>query len=201
MFQGYEVVAVSHVTIQSDGQEIEIDLKNQALAAFLAWLLPGAGHLYQGRTGKGLLFMVCILVTFFYGLVLGNGKVVYAAWKPENRMLHYAGQIGVGLPAFPALIEAYRANHGMGTLFRIMTPPADMGELNDWHHDLHRNWELGTVFTIIAGLLNLLVIYDAWGGPMQYAPEEDKQAKKGKEKSSSATTPESAKPPQSATRF
>ena len=27
-------------------------------------------------------------------------------------------------------------------------------------------FELGTVYTLIAGLLNILAIYDAWGGPV-----------------------------------
>ena len=48
--------------------ELEIDLKDPRLAAFLAWLVPGLGHFYQGRTAKGVLFFVCILGTFLYGL-------------------------------------------------------------------------------------------------------------------------------------
>jgi hypothetical protein len=56
-----------------------------------------------------------------------------------------------------------------------MVPPKDDLELAEWHRILNRNFELGTVFTMIAGLLNILVIYDAWGGPMQYA--EDKKEK------------------------
>jgi hypothetical protein len=36
-------------------QPLEIELKELWIAALLAWLLPGAGHVYQGRTGKGLL--------------------------------------------------------------------------------------------------------------------------------------------------
>ena len=43
--------------------KIEIDLKNPVIAAVLAWLWPGAGHMYQRRIGKGLLYMVCILLT------------------------------------------------------------------------------------------------------------------------------------------
>ena len=31
-----------------------VPLKNPAKAAFLAWLVPGLGHFYQGRTGKGI---------------------------------------------------------------------------------------------------------------------------------------------------
>ena len=33
-----------------------LDLKNPGLAAFLAWLIPGLGHIYQGRILKGVLF-------------------------------------------------------------------------------------------------------------------------------------------------
>ena len=63
----------------SEDSTVEIDLKDPRLAAFLAWLIPGAGHIYQGRTGKGVLFFVCILGTFFYGLYIGDGRVVYAS--------------------------------------------------------------------------------------------------------------------------
>ncbi len=49
-----------------------LDLKNRALAALLAWLFPGAGHLYQGRTAKGLLMMICITSTFAFGFYLGD---------------------------------------------------------------------------------------------------------------------------------
>src|SRR3954471_17774396 len=55
---------------------VSIDLRDPWLAAFLAWLVPGLGHMYQRRWGKGGLFMTCILATFFYGLWLGGGRVV-----------------------------------------------------------------------------------------------------------------------------
>jgi hypothetical protein len=173
---------VSQVTITSDGDETAVELKDPAIAAFLAWLIPGAGHLYQGRTGKGLLFMVCILGIFFYGLVLGQGKVVYASWRPTDRRLPYVCQVATGLPALPALVEAFRAKqHKEPLLGGIMVPPKlrednnGLDELAEWHRHLNRYFELGTVYTMIAGLLNILVIYDAWGGPMQYAPVEDKR--------------------------
>src|SRR3954447_17767056 len=89
----------------------QVQLKDPALAAFLAWLIPGAGHLYQGRTAKGLLFMVCILGAFFYGLILGDYKVVYASWEGDDKRLPYLCQVGAGLPALPALVQTYRVNH------------------------------------------------------------------------------------------
>src|ERR1700756_3525244 len=76
---------------------LSIDLRDPYLAAFLAWLIPGAGHFYQRRWGKGGLFMVCILGMFFIGLWMGEGKVVYASWRPNDQRYPYICQIGVGL--------------------------------------------------------------------------------------------------------
>ena len=48
----------------------EIELKEPWIAALLAWLVPGLGHLYQGRTGKGLLFFICVMGTFVFGFTV-----------------------------------------------------------------------------------------------------------------------------------
>ncbi|MBL9123944.1 MAG: hypothetical protein JNG90_09960 [Planctomycetaceae bacterium] len=154
-----------------------LTLRDPALAAFLAWLVPGLGHLYQGRTAKGVLFMVCILGTFIYGLFLGGGRVVYAQWRPEKR-LPYLCQIGVGIPALPALVQASRARSGKPLLFgsEFMAPPRiepGRNELADLHLKFHRYFELGTVYTMVAGLLNMLVIYDAFAGPAYYGRDEE----------------------------
>ena len=154
-----------------------IQLKDPALAAFLAWLIPGAGHLYQGRTAKGLLFMVCILSTFFFGLFCSSGHAVYASWTDWDQRLPYLCQVGVGLPALPALVQTYLVRSGKAPLFGgVMAPPATPAELNEWYRKLNKYFELGTVYTMIAGLLNVLAIYDAWGGPVQ--PVEDDRKKK-----------------------
>ena len=57
---------------------VEVDMKNRAVAAFLAYLLPGAGHYYQGRKTKAILFATCILGLFLTGFIIGRGRVVYA---------------------------------------------------------------------------------------------------------------------------
>src|SRR5437588_13076301 len=43
------------------------------LAAFLSYLFPGLGQIYQGRISKGILFFVCIYSLYFYGMYLGSG--------------------------------------------------------------------------------------------------------------------------------
>jgi hypothetical protein len=154
----------------------EIELKDPVVAAVLAWLVPGLGHLYQGRRAKGLLFMVCILGTFFYGLFLSDGRAVYASWTDWDHRLPYLCQIGVGLPAMPALVQNYLVRNGNAPLAGgIMAPPATKLELDEWYRRLHRYFELGTVYTMIAGLLNVLAIYDAFAGPVQLAPRDEKK--------------------------
>lgn len=178
-------------------QEIAVDLKNPALAGVLAWLVPGLGHFYQGRTAKGIVFCVCILSTFIYGVYLGGsselgwGRAVYASWRPGYRRLPYLCQIGVGLAAMPALLEAQRAADGRKPLFGgFMAPPRPDGDpragrrmdalfeqpsLDELHRRLHRYFDIGTAYTMIAGLLNVLAIYDACCGPVIAENRKDEE--------------------------
>lgn len=76
-------------------------------AALLAFLVPGLGHFYQRRVFKAVLYAVCILGTFFTGMRIGHGQVVYFNWQStENRTYAYLCQFWVGLPALPALAQA-----------------------------------------------------------------------------------------------
>jgi hypothetical protein len=158
------------------GSEELVELKEPAVAAILDWLVPGLGHFYQGRTAKGLLYSISILSTFFFGLAQSHGRAVYASWTDWDRRYPFFCQVGVGLPALPALVQTYRVRSGEPPLAGgIMAPPATPAELNELHRALNRDLELGTVYTMIAGLLNILVIYDAFGGPVQLAPSGDKK--------------------------
>ena len=170
---------------QPHADEIEIDLKQPGVAAVWAWLWPGAGHIYQGRYAKGILYMVCILGTWFFGLGMGSGRVVYASLERNDVRWHYFLQLGVGLPALPAIVQAVRANNNEGPIFfDIMTPPGEVDPesydtLAKWHGDSGMFFELGTLYTVVAGLLNVLVIYDAYAGPVIAQPEEGKGKKRG----------------------
>ena len=181
---------------------VDVELKDPIFAGFLAWLLPGAGHMYQGRYGKGSLFSICILSTFFFGLYLGGGQVVYAAWNVgEDNRYAYLCQVGVGLPALPALMQAVLVRNHKEPLWNgFMAPPrpagaprrvddrdeADPGELADWHLRLHRYFELGTLFTMVAGLLNVLAIYDAACGPV-FTDKEDEPTEPSKSEPAKTT--------------
>ncbi len=171
-------------------QTLEIDLRDPNLAALLAWLWPGAGHFYQRRYAKAVLFMVCILGTYFFGLALGEGKVVYAAWNRTEKRWQFIPQVAVGLPAAPAVVQAVVGRRDGQPLFGgFMAGPRGRDdderarELSRWHNDLNIRFELGTLYTMIAGLLNVLAIWDAFGGPVVSEPGgKDKERGLPKEK-------------------
>ena len=51
-------------------------------------------------------------------------------------------------------------------------PDQTGGQISIWQKRLGRSFDIGTLYTVLAGLLNLLVIYDAWAGPMHRAEED-----------------------------
>jgi hypothetical protein len=175
-------------------EELHLNLRDPVVAGVLAWLIPGAGHWYQGRRTKAILFFLCIYATFFYGLWLGGGRVVYASWGPtsDEKRLPYLCQIGTGAVALPALWQAQRYSNGKFAelMHEKADPKNDKRSFSEWfmapplpalehvpgereardeidiiNYRLNRRFELGTVYTMVAGLLNLLVIFDALGGP------------------------------------
>lgn len=170
--------------------DLHVDLRNPGVAAFWAWFWPGAGHLYQGRTAKGLVFMVAILTTYFFGLAIGKGNVVYASFRYEDWRLQYICQIGVGFPALPALVQSVRVANGQKPLFeksRFMAPPSqfrtnDDDDLSKWNKRPGMSFEMGTVYTMIAGLLNILAICDAYAGPLLMSSDEKKRRAREKAK-------------------
>lgn len=161
-----------------------IDLRSRPLAAFLAWLVPGLGHAYQGRYTKAATFAVCILSAWIVGFALGGQHVVYSSWQPGDKRWHYALQVGAGGVALPALIQGRRMNEYTDPVsgrtrgdYRplwsgFMAPPhrpvseAQADEVAAWYAIKGAGYEMGTWYTVIAGMLNILIIYDAYGGPL-----------------------------------
>ena len=101
----------------------------------LAWVLPGLGHLAQGRRAKALYFAALLLLMYGLGLVLGEGATVSSSRYP----FHLYGQ---ALAGPPALVGSMLGSAPQGeTIARL---------------------ELGVVFTTVAGLLNLVVMIDVY---------------------------------------
>ena len=164
------------------------------LAAFLSYLIPGLGQIYQGRVAKGLLFFVCVYTLFFTGLYLGSGSVtirgetyvvssnVYLPDTAErnnpfglprlaanlyNRP-QFAGQFWVGIAAWPAIWQYLnyddKQEKGDSVLGLFERTPSQEA-LNALNTSSGKLIDLGWVYTVIAGVLNIMVIYDALAGP------------------------------------
>ncbi len=111
--------------------------KNPFLAAFLAWIIPGAGHYYLGRRGMAVIVFVLLTATFFYGAYLGEFKNVY----PERYTMSFVAQACIGTPA---AIGVY-LNYQTTGMVDESVPTFDMS----------------FVYCAVAGLLNLLLVIDA----------------------------------------
>ncbi len=156
-----------------------VQLRNRRLAAVLAWLVPGLGHAYQKRYGKAALYAICILGLYAYGLYLGGGKIVFWTWvNPlrdiEHFRLYYLGQVFVGLASLPALIQATLQQFGMAPILWGFLAEPTPAELNAIYPAIGSKLvEVGLVYTTVAGLLNILAIFDAAAGPALESREPD----------------------------
>jgi hypothetical protein len=109
-----------------------------ALVCGLAWLIPGAGHLLQGRRQKGIIFLVALPLMFATGLWL-DGRLFPLEMSDPLVFLGAIANRGIGAPYFAArLMDA-----GLGTVTAA-------------------SYEYGNTFLMTAGLLNFLVVLDAF---------------------------------------
>ena len=111
---------------------------NPVIVCLAAWLIPGAGHLWFGRRFKGLVFLVALPAMFFIGLLL-QGRIF--PFEPSQPLVALASlaDLGIGVSYF----VARALGQGAGNVVAI-------------------TYEYGNAFLIVAGLLNLLVVIDAW---------------------------------------
>ena len=111
---------------------------NPYLIAAAAWLVPGAGHLWLGRTQKGIIFVLALPLMFATGLWLQGRLFPFQPSEPLVALAAFA-DIGIGIPYFIA--KALRLGAG---------------------NVVAATYEYGNTFIIVAGLLNMLVVLDAF---------------------------------------
>ena len=156
-----------------------------------SYLVPGLGQISQGRVSKGIVFLVCLYGLFFYGMSLGSWKNVYV---PDNHPLEgnratrlaydlynraqFVGQFFIGVAAWPAVHQyaAYDSIQNDGRRLPPVHARPTVEEINRLQRDGSKEWDLGWVYTVIAGVLNVLVIYDALAGPAFRGGTADKPA-------------------------
>ena len=118
------------------------DREQSAIYSYLiclaAWAIPGAGHLLLGRLQKGLTFLIALPLMFVFGLWL-EGRLFPVEISQPLVALAALADMGIGIPFFVA--------RGLG---------AGAGRV------VALTYEYGNAFLIVAGLMNLLVVLDAF---------------------------------------
>jgi len=118
-------------------------VRSPILTILLAWLIPGAGHLFLGRRGRAAIAFVTIAVAFAIGLLM-RGPMFQLSANGDllSRLIQFGGFLGdlaTGVLYFAAVWFGY-------------APPDGAGHAADY----------GSKFIVAAGLLNILAIVDAY---------------------------------------
>jgi hypothetical protein len=115
-----------------------LDRSGLVLLALAAWLVPGSGHLWLGRRRKGLVFLVVLTAMFAFGLALKGRLFPFDSSEPLV-FLAAVADLAMGLPYFLASAIGF-----------------DQGQV------AAVTFEYANAFLIVAGLLNMLVVLDAF---------------------------------------
>jgi hypothetical protein len=124
------------------------------VVALAGWVLPGAGYWLIGERTRAITVGVTILLVFFFGILVSGIRVVQAPdmsgpGNPLQRILQrpwFIGQVLTG----PVGVGAAYVSDQLASSPRYRTVEAKA-----------RLAEIGTLYTAVAGMLNLLTIIDA----------------------------------------
>jgi len=115
------------------------------LAALLAWIIPGAGHVYIGRVARGIIIFLTVAATFWTGIAIGGVMTI----DKENERWWFLAEMCSGVHGLIGWqkamerqinIDAQLAREGLASVY-----PQDV---------------VAHAYTGIAGLLNLMCVFD-----------------------------------------
>lgn len=133
------------------------DPRQAVLPCILAWLVPGAGHFQLGRRLRGVAFFAVVLTTYFLGLALEGRAYAADPLHPLTYLATFAN-VGVG----PLDLLQREATYG-ALVWRLPPGPAGAELQQRMRTRVRaRTSEYGTVFLLTAGLMNMLLILDAF---------------------------------------
>ena len=119
-------------------QPASTETNGAALVCAMAWAVPGAGHLWLGRMQKGIAFLVALPLMYGIGLWL-EGQIFSFDLSQPLVALAALADLGIGVPYFIARLLGI----GDGRVVSV-------------------TYEYGNAFLVVAGLLNALVVLDAY---------------------------------------
>mgnify|MGYP006284189631 CR=1 FL=1 len=139
------------------------------LALVLAWLVPGLGHVYIGRTVRGVILFITIGVLFWTGVAMGGVLTVDAqrsrGWFYAQMLTGAHGvaswyrQRGVYEQVETEIADKYGQSYPPGTRGRPQRVDAVLARQG--LALAHPVEPAARAYSGVAGLLNLLAIFDA----------------------------------------
>jgi hypothetical protein len=109
------------------------------ISMLLAYVVPGAGHFFLGHRGRAIAFFLIIVTLFTLGLWLDG--ILYTFANSNRQLLGILATLG---------------SMGSGSLYllgRTFGPEGDFRSMT---------FEYGRMFTLTAGLMNLLLVLDCY---------------------------------------
>ena len=110
-----------------------------ATAMLLAFAVPGLGHLYLGRRARAAAFFGIIVLLFVLGLAIDGA--LYSLAESGGMLLGRLASLG---------------SMGSGALYFIGRALGPHGNVQS------ATFEYGRMFTLTAGLMNLLLVLDCY---------------------------------------
>lgn len=130
------------------------------VACFLAWLVPGLGHLYLGKKKRAAVFFSVVLGLFALGVASDGAASLFEPRQPLS-FLATLDNLATG----PIdLVSRYHTYGGI-----VFALPGEDGDarrtdlLNRLRARVRSGtYEYGTTFLLTAGLMNILLILDCY---------------------------------------
>jgi TM2 domain-containing membrane protein YozV len=138
------------------------------LALLLAWLVPGAGHVYLGRNTRGVIIFLTIGATFWIGVAMGGVMTV----DSRNERWWFIADMFTGVHG---LVSWQRQDHVWNRLLNEDGQAQRLGQLDPAQQQALLDKKLSDAglalvaptdtvaraFAGVAGLLNMMCIFDA----------------------------------------
>lgn len=138
----------------ADASHSTPEQQNPVVACVAAWLVPGAGHFVVGQTRKAVVFFTALTAMYVIGLSLG-GRLFPLEWSEPLVLLSAIAQWMSGLARVAAAIGQF----GQGDV-------------------VSASYEYGNTFLIVGGLLNSLVVLDAYDRAVGRKPIAEPRGRK-----------------------
>ncbi|MGC4034072.1 MAG: hypothetical protein QM754_20515 [Tepidisphaeraceae bacterium] len=139
------------------------------LVALCGWILPGLGYFLIGQRRRAMIAGATVLLTFLAGVMIGGIRVIdVPGYAPDGqqKMVRYANT-GVQVWAVKANPTGEIMNKPWYIAQTLVGPVnfaatyVSLAAAENHRMSTARIFDIGTLYTAVAGMLNLLIIIDA----------------------------------------